>query len=128
MPILFRLSLFFLAAAPFFVHAQPILPPTGVRDWFPNPLGPDEGSLLGIICNVRDGVFPILLTMGIIAFILSGLLYFTSGGSEERVKKAKKALVVAIIGTVLAFLAFGLPPIIAELFNVSASQLPSQCR
>lgn len=115
----FRLAVLFAAAASA-ASTQAVT--------FENPLGPNAGSLLGIICNVRDGVFPMLLTLGIIAFIVAGLLYFTSGGSEERVKKAKKAFVVAVIGTALAFLSFGLPPIIAELFNVPASELPPQCR
>ncbi|MBI4134362.1 MAG: hypothetical protein HY475_02990, partial [Candidatus Terrybacteria bacterium] len=74
---------------------------------FGNPIG--EGGLLGVICNVRDGLFPILLSLGVIAFIVAGVLYLFAGGNERRLALAKTALIAAIIGIALAFLAFGLP-------------------
>lgn len=96
---------------------------------FTNPLGLGSSaqSLLGILCSVRDGLFPLLLTFGVIAFLYAAFLYFTSAGNTEKIGRAKKALFVAALGIILAILSFGLPEIIAQLFNVPASQLPSNC-
>ncbi|OHA50043.1 MAG: hypothetical protein A2991_01680 [Candidatus Terrybacteria bacterium RIFCSPLOWO2_01_FULL_58_14] len=105
----------------------PIGPPGGGGvPAFENPIG--EGGLLGVICNVRDGLFPILLSLGVIAFIVAGVLYLFAGGNERRLALAKTALIAAIIGIALAFLAFGLPSIIANLFGVEPTELPASCQ
>jgi hypothetical protein len=110
-----------ISALPFvfsFAHAET----------FQNPLGPKNRSLLGILCNVRDGLFPILLAFGVIAFLVAAYLYFFSGGDASKISSSKKALTAAIIGVALAILSFGLPSIVAELFGVSANDLPAQCQ
>lgn len=106
--------------------ADPGLPGGGGVPEFGNPLV--EGGLLGVICNVRDGLFPILLSLGVIAFIAAGVLYLFAGGNERRLALAKSALVAAVIGVALAFLSFGLPSIIANLFGVEPTELPVSCR
>ena len=102
--------------------------PVSAQVQFCNPLGIcSSGTLLEVICNVRNGLFPFLLAFAVIAFIAAGLLYFLGGGDEQKLSAAKKALWAGIIGTLLAFLSFGLPSIIAELFGVDASSLPMSC-
>lgn len=80
---------------------------------------PTNTGLLGIICTVRDGLFPFLLAFAVIAFLVSGGLYFTAGGDASKLSKAKKAFMAAIIGVVIAILSFGLPAIIFSLFGVN---------
>lgn len=111
----------------FLAIASVLLPRILHAQEFENPLGSGAGSLLAIICNVRDGIFPLLLGFAVIAFIAAGLLYFFGGQNEQRLGTAKKALIAAIIGTAVAILSFGLPAIVAELFNVPASEIPDNC-
>ncbi|QQS61721.1 MAG: hypothetical protein IPN70_02210 [Candidatus Moraniibacteriota bacterium] len=46
----------------------------------------------------------ILGFVAVIAFVISGLIYLTSGGNEDRASTAKNAMVYAIIGVVVALL------------------------
>src|SRR3989344_9609988 len=52
---------------------------------FINPISPD--SLLGVICAVRDGIFPIFMTFGVIAFVVAGALYLMAAGDQTKVAK-----------------------------------------
>jgi hypothetical protein len=57
----------------------------------------------------------LLVIAGIVVvsmFIYSGILYVTSGGSDERIGKAKQALTAAVIGLIIVV---GAPIIIALL-------------
>ena len=43
--------------------------------------------------------------VAVIMIIVSGIMYTTSGGDPAKVKKAKDALTVAVIGLIIALLA-----------------------
>ena len=80
-------------------------------------------SLLGVVCAVRDGLFPLLMTFAVIAFVAAGMFYLIAQGDPTKLTRAKKALIAAIIGAVLAILSLGAAFIIAEIFGVSAAQV-----
>lgn len=82
-----------------------------------------KDTLLGIICAVRDGLFPLLMTFAVIAFVAAGMFYLIAQGDPAKVTRAKKALIAAIIGAVLAILSLGAAFIIAEIFGVSPEQV-----
>jgi len=88
---------------------------------FKNPIN-NEG-LLGIVCAVRDGLFPMLLVFGVIAFIAAGLLYFMASGDSGKLATAKKALLAAIIGTVLAILSRGAVFIVGQVMGFDPGAL-----
>jgi len=88
---------------------------------FINPISPD--SLLGVICAVRDGIFPIFMTFGVIAFVVAGALYLMAAGDQTKVAKAKKALMFGVIGVSAAIISLGAAFIIAEIFGVAASEV-----
>lgn len=102
------------------------VPFTALAQEFDNPLGANE-SLLEIICNVRNALFPILLVLSAVAFIAAAALYLTAGEDQRRQGQAKKALYTALIGSVLVFLSLALPALIANLFDLDPASLPASC-
>jgi uncharacterized BrkB/YihY/UPF0761 family membrane protein len=68
-----------------------------------NPIGyTDFGSLLLAIAN---GIAVLIGSLAVIMIIWSGILFLLSGGDPSRVKKAKDALLWAVVGIVIAILA-----------------------
>lgn len=74
--------------------------PTGTN---PNLFGP--GSLFTIIVNVA--LF-IIGTICVLMLIFGGIKYTTSAGDEKAVTSAKNTIMYAVIGIVIAILAFAL--------------------
>lgn len=63
---------------------------------FPNPLGTLEGSLiLGRVLQLLTGFMG---GIALLVFIYGGLLWLTSGGNVEKIKKAQSILVWAALG------------------------------
>jgi len=58
-----------------------------------------------IVQNVLTFMYWIVGIVAVIMIIVSGIMYTTSGGDPAKVKKAKDALMVAVIGLIIALLA-----------------------
>jgi hypothetical protein len=48
----------------------------------------------------------ILGFLGIIGFVIAGILYLTAAGDEDQIGKAKNAMMYSIIGVIVALLGF----------------------
>jgi hypothetical protein len=59
-----------------------------------------------IIKNTMNWILAIVGFIGVIGFAIAGILYLTSAGDETRIEQAKKAMMVAILGVVVALLGF----------------------
>jgi tetrahydromethanopterin S-methyltransferase subunit G len=70
------------------------------------PTGNRGTDLKIIISNVIKVVLTFLGIIAIIMIIIGGLMWMTSGGNEDRVKKARGILVNAIIGLFIVLLAY----------------------
>ena len=71
-------------------------------------------DFVGAIASyIRD----IALVIAIIMFLWSGFLFLTSGGNEEKVTKAKKALGWAVIGLAICIIGEGFRFILEQLFK-----------
>ena len=68
----------------------------------PNPLGgtTDIRSIIGRVINAALGISG---SIALLMFVWGGMLWLTSGGSPERIKKGKDAIVWAVLGLVLIF-------------------------
>lgn len=69
--------------------------------------GGDGGTLTTMADKVKTALQTIGLSIVIIGWIITGILYLISGGSPEKTGTAKKALIACVIGTVLIVLAQG---------------------
>ena len=79
---------------------------------------PSEAST--IADNVKGLTVTIGMSIVVIGWVIAGILYLTAGGGE-RLAVAKKALIAAVIGTVLVAIAVGGYPIISGIINSALS-------
>ncbi len=70
-----------------------------------------------LVQRVLNFVAGIVLTIAIIMLLWSAIMYLTAGGSEDRVSSAKNYLIYAIIGIVIAVLAFSVQPFIENVLR-----------
>jgi|SRR3989344_9310936 len=100
-----------VALAPLLAAAQP----TNIPGGFEVPNIPEEVNLAATITNVLYFVFAILIAIAAIFIVYSAFLYLTSGGDEEKLEKAKKFLIYAIVAVVVALAGRGLLLIATQL-------------
>jgi hypothetical protein len=76
----------------------------GGAGWNPDAYDGTElpgGTISGIIENVVLWALGIFGFIGVIGFVISGILYLTAAGSDEQIKKAKSAMTWSIIGVIV---------------------------
>ena len=61
-----------------------------------------------VIQTIINVILFIIGAIGVIMVIIGGIMYTTSGGDAAAVKKAKDTILYAVIGLVIAFLAFAI--------------------
>lgn len=60
-----------------------------------------SGTVYGIISAIMRWILIIFGFVGVIGFVISGILYLTAAGDEGQIEKAKKAMSYSIIGVVV---------------------------
>jgi predicted membrane-bound spermidine synthase len=55
--------------------------------------------------------------LGVIGFIIAGVLYLTSAGNDKRIEKAKSAMVSCVIGVLVGLAGFVALRFAANLLN-----------
>lgn len=62
------------------------------------------GGVIGIMTTIMNWLLIVVGILGVVAFIISGILYLTSAGDDEQIGKAKKAMVYAIVGIIVSLI------------------------
>ena len=108
--------LFILILLPVFVFAQG-------AGWDPegngnieNPLGTD--SFTDLINNLAGWIFMLAIPLATLMFVVGGFQFLVSGGSDEKVTKAKKTMLGAAVGLIVCLIGAGFTGIIKEIFGV----------
>ncbi len=103
------------------------LPALAVEQIDPCPQGDQTGAQFNQLCNVEFGtsigriitavlVIAVLLAL---AFLIWGAIrWILSGGDKAKVEAARGTIIAAIVGLVIAFLAFFLLQIVLSFFGV----------
>lgn len=76
----------------------------GSGGWNPGNLsgfGLPEGSITGIIINILDWLLFIFGLLGIIGFLISGVMYILASGNDDMIEKAKAGMKYSIIGVLV---------------------------
>ena len=68
--------------------------------------GLPDGAISDIIFNLASWLLLILGSFALIGFAISGILYLTSAGEEDRMEKAKKGMIYSIIGVIVGLLGY----------------------
>lgn len=71
-----------------------------------------------LLSNFIAFLFFIVILLALLYMIYSGFQWMTSGGDQEKIKKAKQSITYTLVGVVLAFFAFLLISLIGTFFNV----------
>lgn len=66
--------------------------------------GLPQGSITGIIANILLWILYIFGIIGVIGFVISGIMYLTAAGDEDRMQAAKRAMFYSILGAVVGLL------------------------
>lgn len=71
---------------------------------FTTPTGTNlpGGRIIDIVTNAMLWILAIVGIIGVIGFAIAGILYLTAAGNEEQIEKAKKAMLMSIVGVVVA--------------------------
>jgi len=64
---------------------------------------------MGIIANWLGGI---ILGIAVIMIIYAAFTFLTAGGSEEKLTTARNTLIYALVGVIVALLAFALPAVV----------------
>jgi cytochrome bd-type quinol oxidase subunit 2 len=68
--------------------------------------GVPDGGILDIVTNIMDWLLILLGIFGIIGFVVSGILYLTAAGNDDRMESAKKAMYWSILGVIVGIVGF----------------------
>lgn len=80
---------------PAVVGAQFAIPTPGVT-------GTSDAPVSAIIVKVMQWLLYIVGFLGVIGFAISGIMYLTAAGDDDRINKAKNTMLYSIIGVVVA--------------------------
>lgn len=94
------------------VPGQPQIVPFEI----PNPIAAD--SLVDLAKAIGKFLFQIAIPIAVIIIIYSGLLFLTSGGSKEKVAKARTALTYALVGLAIILIGQGFFTLIKSILNL----------
>lgn len=82
----------------------------------PKPTGP--GGLISVIVQIINYGLYIIGTIAVAFIIWGGFVYITSAGNDEGIKKAKTIITYAIIGLIVAIVAWVIVnAVITEIFR-----------
>jgi hypothetical protein len=103
--------LFFLLLTPIVAFAiDPVggIDPTGDANsvTLQNPLSSDDPSI--IMGTVISGILGLTGVLALVAFIAGGIIWMTSGGNAEKVKKGRDILVWAVLGLFIVFTSYSI--------------------
>ncbi|MCH7759518.1 hypothetical protein IID20_04125 [Patescibacteria group bacterium] len=83
--------------------------------------GYGDASLPEVIGNVIKILLSLLGLIAVVLLIAGGFIWMTSGGNEEKIKKAKQLMGAAIIGLIIVIAAYAIATfVIGQLVGVTA--------
>jgi len=89
-----------------------------------NTIGPHETTSLQIIIqNSVTIIIIIAIVLSLFFLIWGGIRWITSGGDKAKVESARGTIIAAIIGLVIAFLAFFILSLALSFFGLSLTNL-----
>ena len=83
--------------------------------------GLPSGSITGIITNILVWLLMLFGVIGVIGFVISGLMYIMASGNEKLAEQAKEAMKYSIIGVLVGIAGF----VIIQAINAILSAGPA---
>jgi hypothetical protein len=70
----------------------------------PGGTGLPSGSLIGILTNGMNWLLIIVGILGVIGFVIAGIIYLTAAGDEGQIERGKHTMIFSIVGVIVALL------------------------
>lgn len=83
--------------------------------------GLPQGSVAGIISGILSWLLAIFGFIGIIGFVIAGIMYILSAGNDTMLEKAKAAMTWSIVGIVVGLIGFIVVQAIDRMLNINPS-------
>lgn len=99
------------------IVAQPVFAQPGTL--LPNPLGDCGKAFPNFIKCITNGIFTIAIAVSVLMLLVGAFFLMTSGGSPERIKSGKDALLWAVIGLGVVIIAGGLVQVICQALGAT---------
>ncbi len=96
-----------IVVLPQIVNAQITVPSSGDTG-LPGGTATNDNYILPVIEKMVGFVAVIIASLAVLMIVISGIMYMTSGGDAQRAETAKKIMVYAVIGFVIAVLAYAI--------------------
>ena len=114
---------FSLANAVLAAPPSSIVPPEFVEGWTGDDIGSvgeitDEATLLTKVTRLIQWVAWIIGLLAVLMGLYAGILFITGGGDAAKIEKARGILLYAIVGIVVAIIAFGLVAISKSIVGI----------
>lgn len=97
-----------------------LLMPVVARAQTTPPITKVQG-LVGLMCDVFGWMFFGLITLSIIMVVVAGFNYATAGDNAEKVSKANKMILYAVIAIAVALIAKGIPAVVGNFIGYSGN-------
>jgi len=81
---------------------------TAAKVKLPDPLGGQGDDIPTLVGSIINYVFGIIGVLALVMFIYGGIMWMTSGGTPDKIKKGRDTLVWAILGLALIFFSYSL--------------------
>ena len=81
----------------------------------PTPIITNPTQISDLVYRIMNWVAGSVMVIAVIMLLWAAILYMTAGASETAHSKAKNVLIYAIVGIVVALLAFSVTPFIAQV-------------
>ena len=91
------------------------VPPAGANAGLAQ--GGTDGDIVGAFQEIITFLASILAVLAILVIVIAGILYITSGGDQGRIDTAKSWILYAIIGLIVALLAWVIVNTVAGALN-----------
>ena len=75
-------------------------------------------ALATVLTNINDVIKTIGTALIVVGFVVAGIMYLISGGNPEKTGTAKKALIAAVIGSIIVMLAYATDGIVKILKEI----------
>ena len=83
----------------------------------PNPLGPGVNSFTDIINSIANFALLLVTPIAVLVILYAATLFMFSAGDVEKVKKAKRALLWAVVGLAIVLTGRGIIFIIQDVLR-----------
>ncbi len=83
------------------------------------PPATNAGLSIGSVIDLVVGfIWPVIMIAVIILYTIAAFMFFTAQGNPEKVNDARQAVIWAVAGTVVLFLAWSIPFIVRNTLGV----------